>query len=85
MAAWNDSGCLISVISSCSVGTSTYFLYSSKSTSNRRKSYSSTHKKMYLKYKYKQTKQMYLKYRQKYINKSQTKQLNFSQNARQKQ
>ena len=40
-----------------SVGTSTYFLYLSKSTSNRRKSYSSrsksTQKKMYLKYKYK--------------------------------
>ena len=41
---------------------------------------------MYLKYKYKvNIKQMYLKYRKKYINKSRTKQLNFSQNARQKQ
>ena len=55
MATWRTlTGTLIP---NSSVGTSTYFLYLSKSTSNRRKSYSSrsnsTHKKMYLKYKYK--------------------------------
>ena len=63
-----------------SVGTSTYFLYLSKSTSNRRKSYSSrsksTHTKNVLEVQV-QSKQMYLKYRQKYINKCRTSQLNF--------